>query len=45
MPVEKSKRNKLIEKLWLEGKSNREILTRLKQAGYRDLQDTKSFGG
>lgn len=30
MPVEKSKRNELIMRLWNEGKSNQEILTSLK---------------
>ena len=42
---EKEKRNELIKELWEQGLSGREILTRLEQAGYRDLKDGKSLTG
>ncbi|MEA1965187.1 MAG: CopG family transcriptional regulator [Candidatus Aerophobetes bacterium] len=41
----KEKRNTLIIKTWNEGKSNQEILTTLKRAGYKDLKDTHSLSG
>ena len=43
--TEKPKRNALIIRLWNEGKSNQEILTTLKRAGYKDLKDTHSLSG
>ena len=42
---EKEKRNELIKELWEQGLSNREILTRLKQAGYGELKNEKSLSG
>jgi len=44
MPA-KEKRNALIVRLYNEGKSNQEILTALKRAGYKDLKDTHSLSG
>jgi hypothetical protein len=45
MPLPKGKRNALIIRLWNEGKSNQEILTCLKRAGYKGLADTHSLSG
>lgn len=45
MPQPKEKRNALIIRLWNEGKTNQEILTSLKRAGYKDLVDTHSLSG
>lgn len=44
MPV-KEKRNALIIKLFNQGKSNQEILTTLKRAGYKGIKDTHSLSG
>ena len=44
MPA-KERRNALIVRLYNEGKSNQEILTALKRAGYKDLKDTHSLSG
>lgn len=45
MSVERRERNALIVKLWNEGKSNQEILTVLRRAGYKGLVDTHSLSG
>ena len=42
---EKEKRNELIKELWEQGLSNRDILSKLKQAGYGELKDQKSLSG
>ena len=42
---EKEKRNEHIKELWEQGLSNREILSRLKETGYKDLKDEKSLSG
>jgi len=45
MPLSKKQRNKLIIKLWLQGKNNPEILAALEKTGHKDLADTHSLSG
>ena len=43
MSLEKTERNKLIARLYNQGKSNREILSGLREAGYSDLGSVASL--